>query len=281
MEPYAIAFAYTCRHVAVFAGTNAAACSGQRRRNDASGRIPRLVMTIFRFAISLGFVVAVFVRIYSSKVGLAVVVSLLVTISAVLSKRLRKSMARIENKFIDNLNERELRRSGKKTRCCSRLAPCIYDRWHRLRFCRRAAHGFEYPPSLRCQCRRHSAYHAVYTHTQWPYAYLPGDVLSVIGTDEQIAAMLPVVEAQLPPADRAVDPSQVKLTNILLGPTLSLIGKTPQSTSLRDTYNALVVAVDRGDEHIDSRPDLVFGPRYCMAVRKTCRNCKTQMSFRY
>ena len=86
----------------------------------------------------------------------------------------------------------------------------------------------------------------------------PGDVLSVIGTDEQIAAMLPVVEAQLPPADQAVDPSQVKLTNILLGSDSPLIGKTPQSTSLRDTYNALVVAVDRGDEHIDSRPDLVF-----------------------
>ena len=86
----------------------------------------------------------------------------------------------------------------------------------------------------------------------------PGDVLSVIGTDEQISQMLPKVEAVLPEADQSVDPAQIKLTNILLGADSPLIGKTPQSTSLRDTYNALVVAVDRGEEHIDSRPDLTF-----------------------
>ncbi|MDE6574289.1 MAG: TrkA C-terminal domain-containing protein, partial [Muribaculaceae bacterium] len=39
-----------------------------------------------------------------------------------------------------------------------------------------------------------------------------------------------------------------------------LVSQTPRTSALRDTYEALVVAVDRGDEHIDSRPDLVFQP---------------------
>ena len=45
---------------------------------------------------------------------------------------------------------------------------------------------------------------------------------------------------------------------MLLGPDSPLISRTPRSSSLRDTYDALVVAVDRGEEHIDSQPDLVF-----------------------
>ena len=226
--------------------------------NDASGRIPRLVMTIFRFAISLGFVVAVFVRIYSSKVGLAVVVSLLVLLVLFFSKRLRKSMARIENKFIDNLNERELRRSGKKN-------AVVHD-LHLAYMTVGTDCDFVGERLMDSNIRRRFGVNVVGIQRTTRYIPIPngrtriypGDVLSVIGTDEQIAAMLPVVEAQLPPADQAVDPSQVKLTNILLGSDSPLIGKTPQSTSLRDTYNALVVAVDRGDEHIDSRPDLVF-----------------------
>ena len=226
--------------------------------NDASGRIPRLVMTIFRFAISLGFVVAVFVRIYSSKVGLAVVVSLLVLLVLFFSKRLRKSMARIENKFIDNLNERELRRSGKNN-------AVVHD-LHLAYMTVGTDCDFVGERLMDSNIRRRFGVNVVGIQRTTRYIPIPngrtriypGDVLSVIGTDEQIAAMLPVVEAQLPPADQAVDPSQVKLTNILLGSDSPLIGKTPQSTSLRDTYNALVVAVDRGDEHIDSRPDLVF-----------------------
>ncbi len=46
----------------------------------------------------------------------------------------------------------------------------------------------------------------------------------------------------------------------MLSENSPLIGQTPVSASLRDTYETLVVAVDRGDEHIDSRPDLVFRP---------------------
>ena len=88
----------------------------------------------------------------------------------------------------------------------------------------------------------------------------PGDVISVIGTDEQIEKMLPDVEKNLPESDTPVTPDNVKLMGILLDSTSPLISKTPRSAALRDTYEALVVAVERGDEHIDSNPDLVFQP---------------------
>ena len=52
--------------------------------------------------------------------------------------------------------------------------------------------------------------------------------------------------------------ADVQLTSVILGPSSPLLGKTPRSASLRDSYDAVVVAVHRGDDFIDSDPDLAF-----------------------
>ncbi|MDE6702148.1 MAG: TrkA C-terminal domain-containing protein, partial [Muribaculaceae bacterium] len=88
----------------------------------------------------------------------------------------------------------------------------------------------------------------------------PGDVIGVIGTDEQLEALLPAVEAPLPHEAKTISLDDVKLTNVMLSETSPLIGKTPLSSGLRETYEAIVVAVHRGDEFIDSNPNLVFEP---------------------
>jgi len=226
--------------------------------NGVADRIPRIVMMIFRFALAIGFVVAVFVKIYSSRVGLAVVVSLLVLLVLFFSRRLRDSMGRIESKFIDNLNERELRRSGRKNAVVHDLHLAYMT----------VGTGCPFVGERLMDSNIRNIYGVNVVGIQRDAHYIPipngrtriypGDVISVIGTDEQIADMLPKVEAQLPEAEQSIDPTQIKLTSILLGDDSPLIGKTPRSSSLRDTYDALVVAVDRGDEHIDSRPDLLF-----------------------
>ena len=223
-----------------------------------AARIPLFVMMLFRFLIALFFVVRSFTMVYSMHVGLWVVVSLIILIVLMLSSRVRESMRRIESKFLDNLNERELRRSGKKNAVvndlhqaymtvgtgCSFIGERLMDSNLRHRFGVNIVgiqRGAKYIPIPNGRTR-------IY----------PGDVITVIGTDEQLERMLPQVEAQLPDDANPIDPASVKLTSILLSPASPLISKTPQSSSLRDNYDALVVAVDRGDEHIDSRPDLVF-----------------------
>lgn len=86
----------------------------------------------------------------------------------------------------------------------------------------------------------------------------PGDTICVIGTDEQLERLLPVVEATLPEPETSQDPDDYRLHSILLSENSPLINHTPISSALRDNYEALVVAVDRGEEHIDSKPDLEF-----------------------
>lgn len=83
----------------------------------------------------------------------------------------------------------------------------------------------------------------------------PGDVIGVIGTDEQLQSMLPEVEMPLPEGE---SDSEVKLTSVLLSDSSPLVGATPRSSSLRASYDAIVVAVQREGEYIDSQPDLVF-----------------------
>lgn len=166
-------------------------------------------------------------------------------------------MNKIETKFLENLNERELRRSGKNNavvhdlhlayitvgNACEFVGERLMNSNLRHRFgvnivsIQRGAITIPIPGG------KNRLY--------------PGDVIGVIGTDEQIENLLPYVEASIT-VDTPADPTEMKLTSILLGENSPLSGKTPQSSSLRDTYDAIVVAVDRGDEHIDSRPDLEF-----------------------
>lgn len=167
-------------------------------------------------------------------------------------------MGRIENKFIDNLNERELRRSGRKN-------AVVHD-LHLAYMTVGSGCPFVGERLMDSDIRRIYGVNVVGIQRDTRYIPIPngrtriypGDVISIIGTDDQISAMLPKVEAQMPETEHTADPTRIKLTSILLGDNSPLIGKTPQTSSLRDTYNALVVAVDRGEEHIDSRPDLMF-----------------------
>lgn len=226
--------------------------------SETSTRIPRMVMMIFRFAIALFFVVRTFIDIYSTRAALGVAISVAVLLVLYFSRRIRARMSRIESKFLDNLNERELRRSGKKNTVVNDLHQAYVQ----------VGSGSPFAGERLMDSNLRNKYGVNIVGIQRDNRYIPipngrtrlypGDIISIIGTDEQIEALLPVAEATLPEAESPIDPSQIKLTSILLGPDSPLISKTPQSTSLRDTFNALVVAVDRGDEHIDSRPDLVF-----------------------
>lgn len=222
------------------------------------GKIPRIVMAIFRFAIALTFLVGTCSSIYTARVGLWVVISVVLLLIFYGSKRLRENMGKIETKFMDNLNERELRRSGKKNSVvhdlhqafvtvgtgCDFIGERLMDSNLRNRF------GINV-----VGIQRDSRYIPIPDGRR---RIFPGDVLTVIGTDEQIEIMLPYVEAERKPDTNAIDPGQVKLASILLGDGSPLVGKTPRSAKLRDKYQVIILAVDRGNEHIDSQPDLVF-----------------------
>lgn len=224
--------------------------------NQQSSKIPRMVMMIFRFAIAIFFVVQAITSFYSIGVSLVVLVSVMLLWALYFSRRLRWSMRRIESKFMDNLNERELRRSGKKNAVVHDLhqayitvgngCPFVGERLMDSNL--RHRYGVNVVGIM-----RGTTYIPIPNGRTRIY---PGDVISVIGSDEQIEKMLPEVEASLPEDNQST--MEVKLMSILLSEKSPLIGKTVKSASMRDRYDALVIAVDRDEEHIDSHPDLEF-----------------------
>lgn len=223
-------------------------------------RIPSLVMMIFSALIALGFVVRSFTLVYSMHAGAWVVISVVILLVLFFSRRVRTNMNRIENTFLDNLNERELRRSGKKNAVVNDLHQAYMTVGTACRFLGERLMDSDirnkYGVNL-VGIQRGARYLPIPNGRARLY---PGDVITVIGTDEQLGRLLPDIEADLPAEDGTPDPSQIKLTSILLSENSPLISQTPRSAALRDTYDALVVAVDRGDKHIDSQPDLVFMP---------------------
>lgn len=223
--------------------------------NTPGAKIPRAVIMIFRWVVAFVFVIVVVSRGFSAWAGIYVAVACVVLAALYFSKRLRGQMARMETKFIDNLNERELRRSGRNNRVVSDL--------HQAYMTIGSGCGFAGQRLGDSNLRRRFGVNVVSIQRgprliAIPGAHqrlYPGDVIGVIGTDEQLQAMLPEAEATL--SEAGSDP-EVKLTGVLLDDTSPLVGATPRSSSLRSNYDTIVVAVQRDGEYIDSMPDLVF-----------------------
>ncbi len=225
---------------------------------NSAGSIPCIVLTIFRFLIALGFVIYVISQAYSARAGLLAAVAVLLLIAFFFSHRLRQRMTTIESKFLDNLNERELRKSGKNNKVVNDLHQAFMT----------VGPGCEFVGQKLMDSNLRQRYGVNLVSINRDSRIIPipggnarlfpGDVIGVIGTDEQLKALLPAVEVELPEAAKSFSLDDVKLTNVMLSESSPLIGKTPLSSGLRENYEAIVVAVHRGDEYIDSNPNLEF-----------------------
>jgi len=202
--------------------------------------------------LSLGFIIYTLSAIHSMRVGWIVGFLIFMLMLIALSGRLRKHMRRIESTFFNNLNERELRRSGRNNNLVSDMhlayievgygCPFVGDRLIDSNL--RQRYGVNV-----ASIQRGSSFIAVPNGTM---RIFPGDILGIIGTDEQIQALLPIIEQGNETGgeneNRADD---IKLTNILLSETSPLIGKTSATSQIRDKYKALLVAIQHSDGTYD------------------------------
>lgn len=214
--------------------------------------VPLIVMSLFRMLLSLGFIIYTLSAIHSMRVGWIVGFLIFMLMLIALSGRLRKHMRRIESTFFNNLNERELRRSGRNNNLVSDMhlayievgygCPFVGDRLIDSNL--RQRYGVNV-----ASIQRGSSFIAVPNGTM---RIFPGDILGIIGTDEQIQALLPIIEQGNETGgeneNRADD---IKLTNILLSETSPLIGKTSATSQIRDKYKALLVAIQHSDGTYD------------------------------
>lgn len=232
------------------------AITSTRSKKHHTINIAVLVISIISFIIALYFMVNAITRAYSMTWGLSIAIAVLLLVVFVFSSHVRKNLKSIESRFLNNLNERDLHRSGKNNNLVNDL--------HLAHM--RVGSGCEFIGERLKNANVRSKYgvNIVSIHREnidipvpgGNNRIFPGDVIGVVGTDEQIETILPIVEKEREPSTVSI--SNTKLIAIMLSHTSSLIGKTPRNSGLRDNHKSLLLAVQRNEQYIDQSPDLEF-----------------------
>lgn len=229
---------------------------------DLSGKVsyvPIVVMSILSLLLGLNFITTVLYSYdYSSQFAIVAAVVIALLIALLFAPLLRRHLTKLERHFIGNVNVRENRRTGRGTNLVSDLHVAYMTVGHDCPFLgqklKNANLRQRYGVNL-VNIQRNGVLHPV---PKGDMRIFPGDILGVIGNDEQIQQMLPLVEATTAPAQPVTD---VKFTHFAISRQSPLIGKQLMHAGISEEYEALLVAVQRGeDDYITPTPEFEFMP---------------------
>ena len=82
------------------------------------------------------------------------------------------------------------------------------------------------------------------------YIIFPGDVLQVIGSDEQFTAFREALEKDVIGEDFDLESREMKLRQLIIGSDSPFIGKTLIESRIRDLYSCMVVGLEEGKESL-------------------------------
>lgn len=218
--------------------------------------VPRVAMMVVGGVLSMMFITSLLYGSYSSLTAVIVAVVYILAVLLIFSPVLRKQLDNIEKRFMSNVNARENRRTGKENNLVSDMhlaymtvgydCPFVGERLKNADL--RRKYGINV-----VNIQRNSVQYPVPTGDM---RIFPGDQIGVIGTDEQIQALLPLLEVNNSNVDTTK--GEVKFTHIVLSDTSLLIGKCLADARLREDYKSLLVAVERGDDYLSPEPDVEF-----------------------
>lgn len=226
------------------------------KQANAHFDVPLIIMTVIRLLIALAIMVWLLSSFYSMMIGWIVGLLLFFVLITSFSKSMKDRLGRIENRFMDNLNERELRRSGAKNALVSNLHLAYMTVGYSCPFVgeqlKNSGLRSTYGVSVSSIQRGNTMYMVPGADAR----IFPGDVLGVIGTDDEIQRLLPVVEAN--DESNGFNPENVKMTSVRLADDSPLDGKTVAQSGIRDVNEALLVALMREDKYITPDPTTIL-----------------------
>lgn len=209
--------------------------------------VPLIVLSLFRLMLSLGFTIYTLTTIHSVFVGSIAGVVIFIVLVFAFSGKIKRKMQSIEAKFLDNLNERELRRNGKNNNLVSDLHLAYIEVGYNCPFVGDRLRNSELRKKFGvniASIQRGGRFIAIPTGDT---RIFPGDVLGVIGTDDQIQALLPIVESVEKDETTESVANDLKLINIQLTEKSPIIGFTSATAQIRAKYCALLVAIQHPD----------------------------------
>ena len=241
--------------------------------------VPLIAMRIIRYLVALFFIVYFTTVAYSSLTGWIVGVGCFVLVLIFAGTRIKKRYTEMEAKFLNNLNMRENTRLGINNNLIDDMHQAYIDITQDTPFVgdRLADSGLrrDYGISV-TSIQRGDVYMPLPSKDARVF---PGDILGVIGSDEQLRKLNEDLETASDLAAHAPIPSQehVELASIRLSRESPAVNRRIKDTDFLHDFGSMIVKVKRDEDFIDATPDfelrpgdtvwVVGNPRYFQAIR--------------
>lgn len=221
--------------------------------------VPLVAMRIIRYLVSLLLTVWFFSLVYGSTVGWIVGVICFACIIIFASSRLKDRYRMMENKFMNNLNIRENTRLGINNNLISDIHQAYIEVGPYCAFVgdrlRNSGLRNRYGVSISSIQRGMKIIPLPSSDAR----IFPGDVLGIIGTDDQIKRINDDLEKERAAFERLSYPNvQVELQSILLTAASPVIDKPLRDLYIRRDYYAMIVKIEREDKFLQPTPETVL-----------------------
>ena len=218
--------------------------------------VPLIAMSIIRYILALLFIVYFLSVCYSYLIGWIGGAITFVIIIVFASSKLMINFKKMERKFMNNLNNRENRRSGINNNLVSNMHQAYVDIKPNCRFAgdklKNSGLRSEFGVSV-SSIRRGDDFIPLPTGDT---RIFPGDILGVIGTDQQIKNLNDAIDRSTARKEITRHPD-IELKSVLLTADSPVINRPLYETDLRKDYFCMIVSVQRGeDDFIDPSPDM-------------------------
>ena len=218
----------------------------EKLQTTVKSNVPFFAIRFVRVIIAFGFLVFFLLSVYSHAIVVTLLIAIATLAAILVSKSVRRHINKIENKFIDNLNERELRRSGRNNNLVSDMHLAYIDVTQSSPIAGQrladSAIGKRFGVNV-VDIQRGELQIPIPTGDT---RIFPGDTLGVVGTDEQIQRMLQYVEKQSSDITTS-DDVEIDFTSIELSPTSAVAFKKVGEVDFRGKYSVMVVSVQHPD----------------------------------
>ena len=176
------------------------------------------------------------------------------------SNRLMKRYDRMEQKFMDNLNIRENTRLGLNNNLVDDIHQAYIEVGRGATFIGERLSNSGLRDRFGVSISSIQRGQVMMPLPSGNTRIFPGDILGVIGTDDQIKQLNDVLEAETRSYEAKVTPTpEVSLRSILLSINSPIIEKPLAETDLRGDYYCILVKVQRADgEFVPVDPETVL-----------------------
>ncbi|MBD5181302.1 sodium:proton antiporter [bacterium] len=223
--------------------------------------VPLVAMRIVRYVVAMMFTVYFVTLSYRPVVGWIVGVCFFMLILIFASSKLMSRYKKMEDRFMDNLNIRENTRSGRNNN--------LVDDLHQA-YIQVGPNSIFVGDRLKDSGLRHD-YGVSVSSIQRGQMMIPlpggdtrifpGDILGVIGNDEQIKALNDDIERDEQNfSERIVPFKHVELRSILLTPNSPIVDVPLRDTNIRDDFRSMLIKVHRNGDYFEPRPDTILRP---------------------